>query len=96
MGVATAIDTGDIAEEMDQLGRRARAAVGDIAQATTDRKNTTLFEAAAALRARVIATAAVGAQLVGALKAQLQLQDEGGRQRAAQLIEQLGKQPAAE
>ena len=52
MSVATAIDTGDIAEEMDQLGRRARAAVGDIAQATTDRKNTALFEAAAALRAR--------------------------------------------
>jgi glutamate-5-semialdehyde dehydrogenase len=52
MSVATAIDTGDIAEEMDQLGRRARAAVGDIAQATTDQKNTALFEAAAALRAR--------------------------------------------
>ena len=52
MSVATAIDTGDIAEEMDQLGRRARAAVGDIAQATSDRKNTALFEAAAALRAR--------------------------------------------
>ena len=52
MSVATAIDTSDIAEEMDQLGRRARAAVGDIAQATSDRKNTALFEAAAALRAR--------------------------------------------
>lgn len=52
MSVATAIDTGDIAEEMDQLGRRARAAVEVIARATTDRKNTALFEAAAALRAR--------------------------------------------
>ncbi len=51
MSVATAIDTGDIAEEMDQLGRRARAAVADLAQATTDQKNTALFEAAAAMRA---------------------------------------------
>ena len=50
MSVATAIDTGDIAEEMDQLGRRARAAVHDLAQATTDQKNAALLAAAVALR----------------------------------------------
>ena len=50
MSVATAIDTGDIAEEMDQLGRRARAAVHDLAQATTDQKNAALLAAADALR----------------------------------------------
>jgi len=50
MSVATAIDTGDIAEEMDQLGQRARAAVQDLAQATTDQKNAALLAAAVALR----------------------------------------------
>ena len=48
MSVATAIDTGDIAEEMDQLGQRARAAVQDLAQATTDQKNAALLAAAVA------------------------------------------------
>jgi len=52
MSVATAIDTGDIAEEMGQLGRRARAAVRDLAQATTDQKNAALLAAADALRNR--------------------------------------------
>jgi glutamate-5-semialdehyde dehydrogenase len=52
MSVATAIDTGDIAEEMDQLGRRARAAVQDLAQATTDQKNAALLAAADALRSQ--------------------------------------------
>ena len=69
MSVATAIDTGDIAEEMDQLGRRARAAVGDIAQATTDRKNTALFEAAAALRARADNLLAANARDMAAAEA---------------------------
>jgi glutamate-5-semialdehyde dehydrogenase len=50
MSVATAIDTGDIAEEMDQLGQRARAAVHELAQATTDQKNAALLAAADALR----------------------------------------------
>ena len=50
MSVATAIDTGDIAEEMDQLGQRARAAVQGLAQATTDQKNAALLAAADALR----------------------------------------------
>jgi glutamate-5-semialdehyde dehydrogenase len=50
MSVATAIDTGDIAEEMDQLGQRARAAVQGLAQATTDQKNAALLAAAVALR----------------------------------------------
>jgi glutamate-5-semialdehyde dehydrogenase len=69
MSVATAIDTGDIAEEMDQLGRRARAAVGDIAQATTDQKNTALFEAAAALRARADNLLAANARDMAAAEA---------------------------
>ena len=69
MSVATAIDTGDIAEEMDQLGPRARAAVGDIAQATTDRKNTALFEAAAALRARADNLLAANARDMAAAEA---------------------------
>jgi len=69
MSVATAIDTGDIAEEMNQLGRRARAAVGDIAQATTDRKNTALFEAAAALRARADNLLAANARDMAAAEA---------------------------
>ena len=69
MSVATAIDTGDIAEEMDQLGRRARAAVGDIAQATSDRKNTALFEAAAALRARADNLLAANARDMAAAEA---------------------------
>ena len=53
MSAATAIDTGDIAREMTELGERARAAVQELAQAGTDRKNTALREAAAALRSRI-------------------------------------------
>ena len=52
MSVATAIATSDIAEEMNQLGARAREAVRDLAQATSDEKNAALQAAADALRAR--------------------------------------------
>lgn len=56
MNVATAIAAGtadgDIAGKMDRLGRRARAAVQDLAQASTETKNAALRAAAATLRAR--------------------------------------------
>jgi len=56
MSVATAIATdmnGDeIAGEMDQLGRRARAAVQELALASAEQKNTALRVAAATLRDR--------------------------------------------
>ena len=56
MSVATAIATGmdgdDIAGELDQLGRRARAAVRELSLASADTKNTALRVAAATLRAR--------------------------------------------
>ena len=56
MNLATAIAAGtadgDIAGQMDGLGRRARAAVQDLAQASTETKNAALCAAAATLRAR--------------------------------------------
>lgn len=61
MNVATATANGqtegaaadkDIAGVMDQLGRRARAAVQDLAQASPNTKNAALRSAAASLRAR--------------------------------------------
>jgi glutamate-5-semialdehyde dehydrogenase len=56
MNVATAIAAGtadgDIAGQMDRLGRRARAAVQDLAQASTETKNAALRAAAATLRTR--------------------------------------------
>lgn len=56
MNVATAIAAGtadgDIAGQMDRLGRRARTAVQDLAQASTETKNAALRAAAATLRAR--------------------------------------------
>ncbi|CAN0524276.1 unnamed protein product, partial [Laminaria digitata] len=56
MNVATAIASettgGDIADAMDRIGRTARAAVQDLAQAPADTKNTALRAAAATLRAR--------------------------------------------
>ena len=52
MSVATAIDTKDIAREMAELGARARAAVHELSQADTERKNKALRAAAAALRDR--------------------------------------------
>ena len=52
MSVATAIATSDIAQEMDQLGARAREAARKLAQVTSDRKNAALQAAANALRAR--------------------------------------------
>ena len=52
MNVVTAIDSGDIHAEMETLGRNARAAVQELAQASADRKNAALREAAAVLRAR--------------------------------------------
>jgi glutamate-5-semialdehyde dehydrogenase len=56
MNLATAIAAGtadgDIAGQMDGLGRRARAAVQDLAQASTETKNAALRAAAATLRTR--------------------------------------------
>ncbi|MEK9646640.1 MAG: glutamate-5-semialdehyde dehydrogenase, partial [Alphaproteobacteria bacterium] len=52
MTAATALEVGDIHAEMEELGRRARAAVHTLAQATTEQKNTALREAAKALRDR--------------------------------------------
>ena len=50
MSVATAIDTNDIACHMAELGKRARAAVHELGQADSERKNKALHAAAAALR----------------------------------------------
>ena len=50
MSVATAIDTNDIACHMAELGKRARAAVHELRQADSERKNKALHAAAAALR----------------------------------------------
>ena len=52
MSVATAIDTDDIACQMAELGKRARAAVHELGQADSERKNKALRAAAAALRER--------------------------------------------
>lgn len=52
MSVATAIDTNDIACQMAELGKRARAAVHELGQADNERKNKALRAAAAALRER--------------------------------------------
>ena len=52
MSVATAIDTSDIACQMAELGKRARAAVHELGQADSERKNKALHAAAAALRER--------------------------------------------
>ena len=52
MSVATAIDTNDIACQMAELGKRARAAVHELGQADSERKNKALRAAAAALRER--------------------------------------------
>mgnify|MGYP001384362266 FL=1 len=50
MSVATGIDTNDIACHMAELGKRARAAVHELGQADSERKNKALHAAAAALR----------------------------------------------
>ena len=50
MTAGTAIDTGDIAREMAELGSRARDAVYTLGQASTDRKNAALGAAAQNLR----------------------------------------------
>ena len=52
MSVATAIDTSDIACQMVELGKRAHAAVHELGQADSERKNKALHAAAAALRER--------------------------------------------
>ncbi|MFT7571725.1 MAG: glutamate-5-semialdehyde dehydrogenase [Paracoccaceae bacterium] len=71
MNVATAIANGqtdadtngqDIAGQMDQLGRSARAAVQILAQASSDTKNTALRAAAASLRARTAELLAANAR----------------------------------
>ena len=52
MSVATAIDMSDISCQMAELGKRARAAVHELGQADSERKNKALHAAAAALRER--------------------------------------------
>ncbi len=52
MSVATAIDSGSIHAEMIEIGRRARAAVEELAKASTEQKNAALRAAAAAMRMR--------------------------------------------
>ena len=69
MSVATAIDTDDIAREMAELGRRARAAVHELAQADTGRKNKALKTAAAALRERTDDLLAANARDMAAAEA---------------------------
>ena len=72
MNVATAIAAGtadgDIAGKMDRLGRRARAAVQDLAQASTETKNAALRAAAATLRARTADLLAANARDMSAAK----------------------------
>ena len=48
MSVATAIDTSDIACQMVELGKRAHAAVHELGQQDSERKNKALHAAAAA------------------------------------------------
>ncbi len=69
MSVATAIDTGDIARQMAELGQRARAAVHDLGQADADRKNKALRAAAAALRDRTDDLLAANAKDMAAAEA---------------------------
>lgn len=84
MNVATAISTGasgaDVAEQMDHLGREARAAVQDLAQASTETKNKALRAAAASLRART-------ADLLAANARDMSAAEE--RQIAASLLDRL-------
>lgn len=52
MSTATAVQTDDLAAEMDRIGRDARAAVHALGQASTDQKNRALLMAAETLRNR--------------------------------------------
>ena len=69
MSIATAIDSGSIHAEMEEIGRRARAAVRELAQATTEQKNAALREAAAALRGRRAEILAANARDMAAAEA---------------------------
>ena len=80
MSVATAIDTSDIAREMAELGQRARAAVHELGQADTERKNEALRAAAAALRDRTDDLLAANAKDMAAAEA---------REIAASLLDRL-------
>ena len=80
MTAATAIDTGDIAREMAELGRHARDAVHTLGQATTDQKNAALHAAAESLRRNTEALLSANARDMAAAEA---------RQIAASLLDRL-------
>ncbi|MAI49570.1 MAG: glutamate-5-semialdehyde dehydrogenase [Rhodospirillaceae bacterium] len=82
MNGAKAIDTGvaDIDGVMDLLGRKARAAVQELAQASSDTKNTALREAAASLRARTADLLAANAR---------DMADAAERENAPSLLDRL-------
>jgi len=80
MTAATAIDTGDIAREMAELGRHARDAVHTLGQATTDQKNGALHAAAESLRSNTEALLSANALDMAAAEA---------RQIAASLLDRL-------
>ncbi|CAN0106064.1 unnamed protein product [Discosporangium mesarthrocarpum] len=69
MNVTTAIATGDIAGEMEQLGRNARAAVRELALASGETKNAALRAAATALRTRATDLLAANAKDMAAAAA---------------------------
>lgn len=101
MSVATAIDSTDIAAEMAELGRNARAAVHALSQATTDQKNAALTAAAQALRDRsaelLVAnerdmTAATERKIAASLLDRLKL-DEGRIEAMATGLEQIAALP---
>lgn len=69
MSVATAIDTNDIACQMAELGKRARAAVHELGQADSERKNKALHAAAAALREQTDNLLAANAEDMAAAEA---------------------------
>jgi glutamate-5-semialdehyde dehydrogenase len=101
MTAATAIDTGDIAREMAELGRHARDAVHTLGQATTDQKNAALHAAAESLRRNTEAllsanardmAAAEASQIAASLLDRLKL-DEGRIEAMAVGLEQIADLP---
>ncbi|MEE2720299.1 MAG: glutamate-5-semialdehyde dehydrogenase [Pseudomonadota bacterium] len=101
MTAATAIDTGDIAREMAELGRHARDAVHTLGQATTDQKNAALHAAAESLRRNTEAllsanardmAAAEASQIAASLLDRLKL-DDGRIEAMAVGLEQIADLP---
>lgn len=69
MNVATALDSGGLAADMNDIGRRARAAARTLAQSTTGDKNAALRAGAAALRAHSADILAANARDMSAAEA---------------------------